>query len=94
MVLCRGNIDDGICGEDIIRAIEVETPQSRLSNQESGCPDQRFWKYGSDWKKNLRYEELGCMDNRDCRDDDSNILIIHDCQLTSWNMEYLPLDTV
>ena len=42
MVLGRDNIDDGICGEDIIMAIEVETPQSRLSNQESGCTDQRF----------------------------------------------------
>lgn len=27
---------------DIIRVIEVETPPSRLSNQESGCTDQRF----------------------------------------------------
>ena len=27
---------------DIIMAIEVETPQSRLSNQERGYTDQRF----------------------------------------------------
>ena len=38
---------------DIIRAIEVETPQSRLSNQESGCPNQRFRKYRSETQKGI-----------------------------------------
>lgn len=38
---------------DIIRAIEVETPQSRLSNQESGCTYQRFWKYGNAIEKRI-----------------------------------------